>query len=104
MKDIKGLVIHGWDLLRKPTTPVHVTYGLVCAFLCFAFGFWLGLVMIAGFAFWEMWNDRNEGIRQGPAYKEQGDWDFWESTIGFTIGLVVLAILQVVGIVSIGWL
>lgn len=106
-------------LLRKRTTPVHLMYGLACAFLCYAFGFWLGAAMMIGFGAWEVWNDW-ELLRRNKIYREleytpaldevnrhhafyvpEGAMDFWESTIGFTIGLVVLAILQVLGIVSI---
>lgn len=104
--ELKGLVIHGWDLLRKPTTPVHLVYGAVCAFFCYQFGFFVGGAMMIGFAVWEVWNDRNEMMRRkskGQNYVYEGDHDFWESTITFTIGLVVLAILEGQGIVWLCW-
>ena len=103
MRDIKGLVIHGWDLLRKPTTPLHIVYGLLCAFFVWRFGFLFGSLMMIAFALWEMWNDRNERMRQGSDYRYEGDWDFWESSIGFVIGLFVLAVLHCLNVVTVGW-
>jgi hypothetical protein len=104
MKEVKGLVIHGWDLLRKPTTPVHLIYGVFCAFLAYAFGFLVGFVMLGMFAKYEAWNDKGEKNRQGSKYKLAGDLDWWESFVTFCIPFCGLAILQVLDIVSIGWL
>lgn len=106
-KEIKRVVIYGWDLLRKPTTPVHLTYGLLCVFLVWQFGILVGLVMMAAFFKWEAWNDRNEKIRveaMGIAYEPQGDMDWWESGVSFTIGFFVLGIFKMLGMVTIGWL
>jgi len=107
ISELKGLVIHGWDLLRKPTTPVHILYGLWCGFMMYAFGFLVGFVFLAGFAKWEVWNDHNEMARKvaaGQKYVYEGDWDFWESVVPLCVGLTPMGILQVLGIVSIAWL
>lgn len=106
-KEIKRVVIYGWDLLRKPTTPVHLVYGLFCVFLIWQFGILVGLVMMAAFFKWEKWNDHNEKMRVeaiGLSYVYQGDSDWWESGVSFCLGFFVLGILQALGIVSIGWL
>lgn len=110
-----------WKFLRKPTTPVHVMYGLVAAFLCFEFGFALGGAMMIGFALWEYWNDKELLARNKiyaehhlkPAYDErnrgmlyvpEGAMDFWESTVSFLIGLIAIGVLAQLGIISrIGW-
>ena len=96
------------ELLKKKTTPVHILYGFISAFLCYAFGFLLGGAMMIGFAIWEYWNDENEMMRKvnnSEDYVYEGDWDFWESTLSFITGLVVLGILQVLGVISnVGWL
>lgn len=97
MKKVKIL-----ELLKKPTTPVHLLWGFISAFLCYSIGYWLGGAMMIGFALWEAWNDRNEAMRkaaEGKPYVYEGDWDFWESTITFTMGLVAIAILKTLGVI-----
>jgi len=51
--------------------------------------------MIA-FALLELWNDYCEDKREGCT-------DFWESFITFIPGQGVLALLQVLSIINIGW-
>ena len=109
-----------WRFIRKPTTPVHLLYGLFCCFLIWQFGWLVGLVMMGGFALWERWND-NEILRRQELchkyglpfteanylktiYLPEGAMDFWESTVTFIIGLVILAILEAKGIVVMTWL
>lgn len=94
---VKNLVIDGWELLRKPTTPIHWLYGVFCAFLIYSFGILAGLVMILLFMLWQYWNDKNEG-------KREGHWDWWESSVTFCLSFFVLGILQSAGVVSITWL
>lgn len=130
MKTIGQVAKETWQVLRKPTTPVHVLFGLICAFLCYAFGGWLGLLLMAVFAGWELWNDsellsRNEIYEEfgyTPSFDErnreiisfdqtivkrfyvpEGAMDFWESTIGFMIGLVTLGILQMLHMIHINF-
>jgi hypothetical protein len=129
MKTIGQVAKETWQVFRKPTTPVHVLFGLVCAFLCYAFGGWLGLLLMAVFAGWELWNDwellrRNQIYREwgyAPHFDErnreiinpygnlqkfyvpEGAMDFWESTIGFMIGVLTLGILQALHVIHISF-
>jgi len=92
-----------WIHLRKETTPVHLVFGLLCVFLMFGFGLLAGIVMMTAFAIWEYWNDRNLMIKY-PSYKPEGDMDFWESFLSFSIGWGILGIFQGRGMVNVGWL
>ena len=98
---IRKRVVRAWELLKKPTTPVHLLYGFMAAYLCYRFGFWIGGAAMVGFALWEAWNDRNEAMRKaakGKPYVYEGDHDFWESTITFFTGLITWGILIDVGV------
>ena len=85
-----------WIELRKNTTPVHYLYGLLCAFLMLSWGILAGWVAMIAFALLELWNDYCEDKREGCT-------DFWESFITFIPGQGVLALLQVLSIINIGW-
>jgi hypothetical protein len=121
MKTIGQAAKETWQVLRKPTTPVHVLFGLICAFLCYAFGGWLGLLLMAVFAVWEYWNDK-ELLARNKIYKElgytpsydernrydtfyvpEGAMDFWESTIGLLIGVLALGVLQTLHVIHINF-
>ena len=111
--------IKTWQFIRKPTTPVHLAFGLTCAFLAWEHSLLLAAILMIGFAIWEWWNDHeimqcqtlclkynlelkyhnHEGY-----YIPEGAMDFWESTVTFLIGLVILAILEAKGIVVMTWL
>ena len=99
---MRNIASEVWTFFRKPTTPVHILFGVWCAFMIYAFGLLFGLVLLAGFAVWEHWNDKNEEYRQ-EGYIPEGDWDWWESAVPLCVALTPLAILQVLGIVSVGW-
>ena len=89
------------ELLKKPTTPVHLIFGAACAYFCYRFGFAVGGSIMVAFAGWEAWNDRNEAMRKaamGQPYVYEGDHDFWESTISFIMGLIAWGILTDVGV------
>ena len=104
---LRGLIIAGWNLLRKPTTPVHLAYGLLAVFIIWQFGILAGLAMMVLFMVWEWWNDRNEKMRKvaaGIPYVYEGDWDWWESSVSFCIGFFILGIFKMLGMVTVGWL
>ena len=118
---LKDGVIVTWEFLRKPTTPVHLLYGLFCVFMVWQFGILTGAVLMLAFAVWEFWNDYEllardkllfganpipaDHVAKAPkAYLPEGAMDFWESTVSFCIAFFALGVLQAQGIVSIGWL
>lgn len=90
-----------WEFLRKPTTPLHIVYGLWCAFMMYAFGFLIGGVCVLGFALWERWNDQNEVFRH-TLYIPEGDWDWWESAVPLCVSMAILGILQCLNVIQIG--
>lgn len=115
---LKAVAIQGWDIIRKPTTPVHWLFGFIAAFFIVAFGIWAGILAMVGFAAWERWNDKEilkcqeMCIANGHPLKyenwhgmyiPEGAMDFWESTVTFLIGLVLIGIFSAQRIVSVAW-
>ena len=92
-----------WTFFRKPTTPVHIMFGVWAAFMMYAFGLLFGGACLLGFALWEKWNDENEMFRQKD-YIPEGDWDWWESAVPWCVAITIVGVLQVLGIVSVGWM
>ena len=88
--------------LRKWTTPVHWLYGGLSAFLILSHGIFAGWLAMGAFALWEYWNDKEEKARN-PTYLPSGCADWWEAFFVFTFGYGILAILNYIGIVTIGW-
>jgi hypothetical protein len=90
------LLSHKEMKLRKRTTPVHWAFGFLCCYLTYKFGILAGWGMMGIFGVWEHWNDVCDGSKQGA-------FDWWESFLTYCVGMVILAFLDDLKIVSIGW-
>ena len=95
--------LQAWIELRKKTTVVHYLYGLLCAFLMLSWGILAGWVAMIAFALLERWNDEEE-IRNKITKKYSGCTDWWESFVWFIPAQGVIALLQVLSVINIGWL
>jgi hypothetical protein len=81
--------------LRKWTTPIHWLVGLTCAAIVIKC--WPAAVaLILIFALFERWNDIDHGT-------SEGDIDWWDAAFVAFMGIVVEAILDFIGIISIKW-
>lgn len=85
-----------WYKLRKYTVIAHWLYGLLCAYIGMKY-FPASLAMMGLFAGFERWNDWCDGSKEGA-----NDW--WDAVATYTIGFVIVLILEAIGLVTIRWI
>ena len=84
--------------LRKWTSPIHFLYGAGCALMavrCFP----ASVALILLFALYEYWDD----YAHSRVRDSEGVDDFWEAFAFYSIGLLIVLILDYAGVLSIGW-
>jgi len=84
-----------WLRLRKKTTIVHFIYGALSAGFSAAF-FPAGFLLMGVFAGDEAWDDWCNGTREG-------EMDWWEAFLVFTVLIGVALVLHFCGIWTIRW-
>ena len=84
--------------LRKWTSLIHFLYGAGCVLLavkCFPAS--LSLMLL--FALYEYWDDYAHSM----ARDSEGADDWWEAFVVYSVGLLIVLILDYAGVLSIGW-
>jgi len=111
-KKAQSLIVLGWNVLRKPTTPVHWIFGVFCAVISWQF-FFAGFALMVLFAGDELWNDKEllgrqkileeHGLDSGPLYVPEGCTDWWESFLTYCLSFGVILILNFAHVLTIRW-